>query len=145
MTTILIVDDDPTIVDLLHDIVTQSGHAAIGCTQGCEALTLAQAYRPALIVSDLYMPEMRGDTLIAALRTDPALMSIPVFLMSAGTRPPVLPPRTAFLLKPLDVPFVEGFLHCLPPTNVSAADHAVSISRFQTIDRRSLLRQVVSW
>lgn len=65
---ILIVDDDPTAVDLNREILSQAGAEVRGCTSGAEALQLLQQWRPAVLVSDIEMPGLDGYTLLRQIR-----------------------------------------------------------------------------
>jgi len=65
---ILVVDDDPTAVDLNREILSQVGAEVRGCTSGAEALQLLQQWRPAVIVSDIEMPGLDGYTLLRQIR-----------------------------------------------------------------------------
>jgi signal transduction histidine kinase/ActR/RegA family two-component response regulator len=65
---ILVVDDDPTAVDLNREILSQVGAEVRGCTSGAEALQLLQQWRPAVLVSDIEMPGLDGYTLLRQIR-----------------------------------------------------------------------------
>lgn len=93
---ILVVDDDPTLVGLLTDILTEEGHAVAGAGDGDEALALIPRLRPDLLLTDLMMPRLSGLDLIRRAR-------LPAILLTAGTPPPALPPRTDLLTKPFDL------------------------------------------
>lgn len=53
------------------------------CSNGKEALTIVKEYRPELIISDIMMPEMRGDELCAAIKNDIETSHIPIILLTA--------------------------------------------------------------
>ena len=65
---ILVVDDNPTAVDLNREILSQVGAEVRGCTSGAEALQLLQQWRPAVLVSDIEMPGLDGYTLLRQIR-----------------------------------------------------------------------------
>ena len=65
---ILIVDDDPTAVDLNREILSQAGAEVRGCTSGTDALQILQQWRPAVLVSDIEMPGLDGYTLLRQIR-----------------------------------------------------------------------------
>ena len=65
---ILVVDDDPTAVDLNREILSQVGAEVRGCTSGAEALQILQQWRPAVLVSDIEMPGLDGYTLLRQIR-----------------------------------------------------------------------------
>jgi CheY-like chemotaxis protein len=65
---------------------------AVPAADGREALTLLRGLRPALVLTDLMMPDMDGYELMAAMDRDPALATIPVFVISGA------PPQARFRL-----------------------------------------------
>jgi len=65
---ILVVDDDPTAVDLNREILSQAGAEVRGCTSGTDALQILQQWRPAVLVSDIEMPGLDGYTLLRQIR-----------------------------------------------------------------------------
>jgi CheY-like chemotaxis protein len=114
MATVLVVDDEWPIVDLLRDLVIDAGHTPITAANGLEALHLAQQHRPALIISDVMMPYMDGYALLQALRSDATLAHTMVILISAAVDRSQVPSQAdAFVPKPLDLDVIEGFLQRL--------------------------------
>jgi CheY-like chemotaxis protein len=65
---ILVVDDDPTAVDLNREILIQAGAEVRGCTTGAEALQILQQWHPAVLVSDIEMPGLDGYMLMRQVR-----------------------------------------------------------------------------
>ncbi len=65
---VLVVDDDPTAVDVNREILRQVGAEVRGCTSGAEALQILQEWRPAVLVSDIEMPGLDGYTLVRQVR-----------------------------------------------------------------------------
>jgi CheY-like chemotaxis protein len=105
--TILIVDDDAGIRQLLTVLLTHEGYRAIGVANGEEALThlLYTPSLPQLILLDVMMPAMDGAEFRLAQQQDPQLATIPVVVMSAAENlPPQTPPLTAdaYVPKPID-------------------------------------------
>ena len=99
--TILVVDDDLAILDMIAELLGYEGYRVITCRSSKDALVQAKAYTPALILLDLMMPEMSGWQVISALRSMPQTSSVPIVLISAWRDLPA----TA---KELDVPhFLE--------------------------------------
>lgn len=82
-TRILLVDDNPVILDLLVLNFELEGFTVLQARDGVQALALAREERPDVVVSDVMMPEMDGFKLTAALRADPLTSAIPVMLVSA--------------------------------------------------------------
>jgi signal transduction histidine kinase/CheY-like chemotaxis protein len=80
--TVLVVDDDPDILDLHSRMVNQIGCQAITAQNGVEALQEIERNRPDLILLDLMMPEMDGFAVLDALRKDEAMRKIPVIVLT---------------------------------------------------------------
>jgi CheY-like chemotaxis protein len=79
---ILVVDDDATVRDLLVRHMERSGFVVVTARGGHEGLRLVRELRPAAVTLDILMPDLDGWTVLAAIKGDPALASIPVVLMS---------------------------------------------------------------
>lgn len=80
---VLIIDDDSAILEMIAELLRYEGYNIIASSEGREALELARANSPALILLDLMMPEMSGWQVISALRASPQTRMIPVVLLSA--------------------------------------------------------------
>lgn len=84
MRKILLVDDDPVIHTLVSAIVHLIGDLElVSAFNGREALEKARAELPALIISDVAMPDMDGLTLCRSVRADAALAATPVLMLTA--------------------------------------------------------------
>ena len=79
---ILVVDDDATVRELVQRHLERAGFAVVAATGGQEGLRLVRELRPAAVTLDVMMPDLDGWTVLAAIKGDPALASIPVVLMS---------------------------------------------------------------
>jgi CheY-like chemotaxis protein len=79
---ILVVDDDVTVRELVVRHLERSGFAVVTAGGGQEGLRLVRELRPAVVTLDIMMPDLDGWTVLAAIKGDPALASIPVVLMS---------------------------------------------------------------
>ena len=79
---ILVVDDDPTVRELVVRHLERAGFAVVAARGGQEGLRLVRELRPAVVTLDIMMPDLDGWTVLAAIKGDPALASIPVVLMS---------------------------------------------------------------
>src|SRR5262249_30603368 len=80
---ILIVEDHADSRALLRQMVASFGATVRVAADGSEALAIASAWTPDLILADLRMPEMDGFTLLSRLRDDPRLCGIRVVAVSA--------------------------------------------------------------
>ncbi len=100
---ILIVDDDPAVVDFLNEVFTDNGYATEKAYNGVEALAKTEAFRPDLITLDMDMPEKAGTMFYIGLRKQEALNKTPVIVISGvGPRPPALGRDIPVLTKPVD-------------------------------------------
>jgi len=108
VTTILIVDDERPIRELLTVILRDAGYRTATAVHGAEALALVAATAPDLVLTDLMMPVLGGDELCRRLKAAPATRAIPVVLMSA-VRPEaaVAAGQDGFLAKPFELGEVE--------------------------------------
>ena len=79
---ILIADDEPTIHEVLGQLLPAAGYEVLHATNGNQAIVLARANQPDLIVLDLVMPETSGLEVSRKLKNDPDLREIPVLIMS---------------------------------------------------------------
>jgi CheY-like chemotaxis protein len=107
MKTILVIDDEFAIADVLISLLTDEGYRVVTAPNGQEGLALLAESRPDLVLLDLMMPLMDGREVLRQMRADPESMHIPVILMSAACSPAVLATlgAEAYLEKPfrLDV------------------------------------------
>lgn len=75
---VLVVDDEPPMVELVCDCLEDAGIAAMGCAQSSDAYASIAQYRPALVILDVQMPEVDGLKVFRQMRADPALRETPV-------------------------------------------------------------------
>ncbi len=80
---VLVVEDDPVIIELLAVNFELDGYEVRRAADGASALASARERRPDVIVSDVMMPVMSGLDLVRAVLADPDLAAIPVLLLSA--------------------------------------------------------------
>jgi two-component system sensor histidine kinase/response regulator len=102
--TILVVDDEQPVVDLLTDMLEDVGHTVIPAYNGRAALAIVEQQAPDLVISDVMMPFVDGIQLCKLLREEHDPRDLPVILMSAAL-PPDLSTcgANAFLGKPFDI------------------------------------------
>lgn len=116
---ILIVEDDLLNMALMTELFEEHGYATLQAVNGQEAITMARAKRPDLIVMDIMLTGLSGLEVIARLKGDADLMDIPVIAVSALGRTEEVMIRSAgfdeFLSKPFSVASilltVSRFLH----------------------------------
>jgi DNA-binding response OmpR family regulator len=85
--TILIVDDEADVVDLLRYKLHGAGYDVLVSADGLEALAIARDRRPDLIVLDLMLPEMSGEEVCRRLKAEPDTAAIPVLMLTAKAQP----------------------------------------------------------
>ena len=81
--TILLVDDDQTLRELLADALEIEGFVVRQAGNGEEGVAAALAGRPDLVISDIVMPEMSGWELCQTLRTLPSTKAVPFLFLSS--------------------------------------------------------------
>ena len=101
MKTILVVDDESAIIEVLRGLLEDEGYRVVSAANGHDGLARIAQERPDLIVSDVMMPRMGGLALARALRQNPEYAAIPIVLASAGV-PAINGVADAFLAKPFD-------------------------------------------
>ncbi|MGV3754922.1 MAG: response regulator [Verrucomicrobiota bacterium] len=79
---VLVIDDDPTIHDLLKRLLQRQGFKVSGVQSGREGLKQAREINPDVIILDVMMPEMDGWNVLSSLKNDPVLSEIPVVMLS---------------------------------------------------------------
>lgn len=102
---ILVVEDEPTLRDLVTMILEDEGLAVETAKDGCEALAKGRRQLPDVVILDLMMAPMSGWEFIEAWQADAATRHIPIVVVSAAypaTTAAVLRVH-AFLRKPFDV------------------------------------------
>ncbi|HTP24657.1 MAG TPA: response regulator [Anaeromyxobacteraceae bacterium] len=82
--SVLVVDDDRDIRETLQELLEQEGYLVATAKNGLDALARARDERPAVILLDLFMPEMDGMEFRQRQLLDPELAPIPVVVVSAA-------------------------------------------------------------
>jgi CheY-like chemotaxis protein len=101
---VLVIDDDPTVRDLMERFLVREGFPVVTAANGVDGLRLAREVRPAAITLDVLMPDLDGWTVLAALKGDPELADIPVIfvtILDEKTKGYSLG-ATDYLIKPVD-------------------------------------------
>jgi len=107
VSSILVVDDDPDIRDLVREVLEFDGYEVSEAQDGAVALEQIHQHRPDLVLLDLGMPVMDGWTFLKQCCGEPDCRGVPVVVMSAVARQPgrpSIPERiTHFLHKPFEL------------------------------------------
>jgi PAS domain S-box-containing protein len=105
---VLVVDDDDAGLYLAATIVASGGHEALKASNGLEALEVARAHPPDVLITDILMPGMDGYQLAREWKQDPALSAIPLIFLTASYTDPadekfaIELGADGFLSKPVD-------------------------------------------
>jgi C4-dicarboxylate-specific signal transduction histidine kinase len=122
---ILLVDDNVTNLQVLHQTLDGRGYKLLVAKNGAGALAIAQKAKPSLILLDIMMPEMDGFEVCQRLKADPATEEIPVIFLSALT-------DTKDKVKGLDLGAVDFVSKPFQPEEVIARVNThLSIRRYQ--------------
>ena len=104
MTTILIVEDEAPIREVLAETLRDEGYAVFVASNGAAALVIVAERRPDLVLTDVMMPGLDGLGLLRRLRADSGTAAIPVVVTSAAQHPsPGDLDGAKFLPKPYDL------------------------------------------
>ena len=114
MATILIVDDEQPLRELLAEVLESDGHRVLVAGNGREALALIVGDPPDLVVSDVMMPLLNGVKLYRHLKAEPTTATVPVILMSSvGPTVAAGAGADAFIRKPFDLDEIEAVVRTL--------------------------------
>jgi DNA-binding response OmpR family regulator len=80
---VLVVDDDPNILDLLQQVFAETEFTFASAADGTAAVEAIQTNKPDILLLDLVMPKMDGFEVIEHLRSQPETRSLPVIVISA--------------------------------------------------------------
>ena len=106
MKTVLVVDDEYGIVEVVVLALEDEGYRVIAAADGQQGLERLAETRPDLVLLDFMMPRLDGPALAKAIRANPALRKTPIVIMSAVGEAVVrerFSGYTAFLRKPFRV------------------------------------------
>lgn len=113
--SVLVIDDDQSLVKLLKDNLKLEGYRVYSGNDGNVAVTMATKHRPDVILMDVSMPKMNGLKAFEQLRSNQKTSHIPVIFISEMMSQVIYPvvessPRAAHLKKPLDLVDLSSFL-----------------------------------
>jgi CheY-like chemotaxis protein len=113
--SLLIVDDEPDIIELLQAVLEDEGFTVLTASNGAAALYLVQHTTVALVLTDLMMPIVSGLELARRLRGNPATAKIPLLLMSATVPQRIEDLFAQVIPKPFSIDTVIDLVHQLLP------------------------------
>ena len=120
MATILLVEDHPATRGALRTLLEQDCHTVLEAGTGLEALTVAAAAAPDLVLLDLRLPDAHGFELARRLRAEPRTVSVPILALTAYPGDHVAEALaesgcTGYLTKPISRDLLrEALRHYLP-------------------------------
>lgn len=116
---VLVIDDDPNVIYLLQENLTEAEYQVIGALHGTEGLQKARQLRPFAIILDILMPHKDGWQVLHELKTDVSTRNIPVVLLSIVDQKELGYRLGAFdyLLKPFDRETILAVLRRISPAH----------------------------
>jgi CheY-like chemotaxis protein len=138
MAKIMVVDDEPNVVDLIDRILSSVGHEIIGAENGRAALKKLQKVRPDLILLDLMMPDLTGWETLDLIRKQDELKKVPVAMLTAKSLTPETAEREDIeeLVDYIEKPFTKDSL--IKRVNYSIIEDLDTIA-----EKKSRLKAVV--
>jgi PAS domain S-box-containing protein len=111
--TILVIDDEPSVRELVARYLTKAGFHVHTASSGAEGLRLAEQIRPNAITLDVLMPEMDGWAVLSALKAHPTLADTPVIMLTITDNRSMgfSLGATDYLTKPIDRARLVELLH----------------------------------
>jgi two-component system alkaline phosphatase synthesis response regulator PhoP len=82
MATILLIEDDKLMIKLYVGKLNDEGFEVLTAENGLDGLEMAKKNKPDLILLDILMPGLRGDSVLEELKKDPILKSTPVIMLT---------------------------------------------------------------
>lgn len=80
---ILLVDDEPSLIKIIHKLLTVEGYEVLIAKDGEEALQMARSEKPDLLLLDIKLPKLDGYQVCRQLKEDPQYRQIPIIMLSA--------------------------------------------------------------
>jgi CheY-like chemotaxis protein len=87
MTTILVVDDEPAIREVLLAMLEDEGYRVATASNGIEGLARIEEVQPDLVILDRMMPMLDGEGVLERMHADPSASHVPIIMMSALSSP----------------------------------------------------------
>ena len=84
--TVVVVDDEPPIVEVVCEALEEEDITAVACQHGHEAYPCIRRHRPKVVILDVQMPGVDGIEVFQRLRADPATSAIPVIFFTANAQ-----------------------------------------------------------
>jgi two-component system, sensor histidine kinase and response regulator len=157
-TNILVAEDSPTQAQQLHQFLTRHGYSVTIAPDGRQALAAALDSNPAVIITDVVMPEMDGFQLCAAVKGHDDLKDIAVILLTSLTRPEDIlkgldcgadsfvrkPYEESYLLSRIDFILTNRMLRSAERLQVGLQLHFGGSAHFITAEKQQMLDLLIS-
>lgn len=139
--TVLVIDDDPTIHDLVRRFLIKQGFEVVTANSGEEGLRLAKNIRPEAITLDVMMPGMDGWSVLTALKANPETADIPVVMMTMVDDQNLgyALGASEYLLKPINGKYLGTLLE---KYQVDSASNSILVVEDDPDTREMLCRQL---
>ena len=85
--SVLIVEDEQDVIDLLRYNLNRAGFDVLIATNGVKGLEMARSERPDVMILDLMLPQLGGEKVCKALKDDPDTATIPIIMLTAKGQP----------------------------------------------------------
>ncbi len=86
MSRILVVDDSPTVVNVIGQMLAQGSHQMLSAMDGEQAIRVASEQQPDLVLLDVILPKLSGYQVCRQLKSSPATAHIPVVMITRKAR-----------------------------------------------------------
>jgi signal transduction histidine kinase/CheY-like chemotaxis protein len=120
---VLVVDDDPAVLDLMQRILVKEGFRPVLADDPRKAMALSRAVKPSALILDVLMPEMNGWDVLRALKADAELEGVPVIMLTIvdDRRTGLALGAVEHLVKPIDRDVLLRTLDRVCPRGTPAA------------------------
>ena len=121
MTTVMLVDDSPTMLMSIRGVLTKAGLGVETAGDGQEALDrVTKGRKPDLIISDVNMPRMDGITFVREVRKAPGMRFVPILMLTTESEQTKRTEAkaagaTGWLVKPVQGPDLLGVIRQVVP------------------------------
>lgn len=126
--SILVVEDDPSIRQVIQMVLELEGYQVVTATNGKEGVDILRkcARKPDVILLDLMMPVMNGWEFLAAQKNDRDLAEIPTVVLSASGTKPAPEGATAYFEKPVEIETILKLAqtYCVSSARSASVMHA---------------------
>lgn len=109
-TKVLICDDDEGILEVATIVLEQAGYQVTSLHSAENIVQIVEQVQPAVVLMDLWMPDVSGETATKRLKASPTTKHIPVIVVSANKDTEIIAQRAGsdgFICKPFDITDLE--------------------------------------